>query len=88
MARVWQGGGRVGAPLDAKDSPTARGGGSYLVPGDAPSSPYFSSNQSPHTLADPKGSADIFHIYFLAMFHVFSLVCFLIYGIKRRSGHD
>merc|ERR1711924_398511 len=30
----------------------------------------------------------IFHIYFLNMFHVFSLVCFLIYGVKRRSGHD
>ena len=22
------------------------------------------------------------------MFHIFSLVCFLIYGIKSRSGHD
>ena len=22
------------------------------------------------------------------MFHVFSLVCFLIYGVKSRSGHD
>ena len=30
----------------------------------------------------------IFHIYFLDMFHVFSLVCFLIYGVKRRQGHD
>ena len=29
----------------------------------------------------------IFHIYFLAMFHIFSLVCFLIYGVKSRSGH-
>ena len=27
----------------------------------------------------------IFHIYFLDMFHVFSLVCFLIYGVKRRQ---
>ena len=27
----------------------------------------------------------IFHIYFLAMFHIFSLVCFLIYGVKRRQ---
>ena len=26
--------------------------------------------------------------YFLDMFHVFSLVCFLIYGVKSRSGHD
>ena len=32
----------------------------------------------------------IFHIYihFLDMFHVFSFVCFLIYGVKSRSGHD
>ena len=30
----------------------------------------------------------IFHIYFLNMFHIFSLVCFLIYGVKSRSGHD
>ena len=30
----------------------------------------------------------IFHIYFLDMFHVFSLVCFLIYGVTSRSGHD
>ena len=30
----------------------------------------------------------IVHIYFLDMFHIFSLVCFLIYGIKSRSGHD
>ena len=22
------------------------------------------------------------------MFHIFSLVCFLIYGVKSRSGHD
>ena len=22
------------------------------------------------------------------MFHVFSLVCFLIYGVKSKSGHD
>ena len=22
------------------------------------------------------------------MFHMFSLVCFLIYGVKSRSGHD
>ena len=29
----------------------------------------------------------IFHIYFLAMWSMFSLVCFLIYGVKRRSGH-
>ena len=28
------------------------------------------------------------YIYFLDMFHVFSLVCFLIYGVKSRSGHD
>ena len=27
----------------------------------------------------------IFHIYFLDMFHVFSLVCFLTYGVKRRQ---
>ena len=26
--------------------------------------------------------------YFLNMFHIFSLVCFLIYGVKSRSGHD
>ena len=25
------------------------------------------------------------YIYFLAMFHIFSLVCFLIYGVKRRQ---
>ena len=30
----------------------------------------------------------IFHIYFLAMWNMFSLVCFLIYGVKRKSGHD
>ena len=35
----------------------------------------------------PQGAGG-FHIYFLAMFHIFSLVCFLIYGVKRRSGHD
>ena len=28
------------------------------------------------------------HICFLDMFHVFSLVCFLIYGVKRGSGGD
>ena len=28
------------------------------------------------------------YIYFLDMFHVFSLVCFLIYGAKSRSGHE
>ena len=28
------------------------------------------------------------YIYFLDMFHVFSLVRFLIYGVKSRSGHD
>ena len=28
------------------------------------------------------------HICFLDMFHVFSLVCFLIYGVKSGSGHD
>ena len=28
------------------------------------------------------------YIYFLSMFHIFSLVCFLIYGVKSRSGHD
>ena len=27
------------------------------------------------------------HICFLDMFHVFSLVCFLIYGVKSKSGH-
>ena len=27
-------------------------------------------------------------MYFLYMFHLFSLVCFLIYGVKSRSGHD
>ena len=27
----------------------------------------------------------MFHIYFLDMFNVFSLVCFLIYGVKRRQ---
>ena len=31
---------------------------------------------------------DIFHIYFLNMFHIFSPVCFLIYEVKSRSGHD
>ena len=31
---------------------------------------------------------DLFHIDFLNMFHIFSLVCFLIYGVKSRSGHD
>ena len=30
----------------------------------------------------------IFHIYFLNMLHRCSLVCFIIYGVKRRSGHD
>ena len=30
----------------------------------------------------------ISHMYFLAMFHIFSLVCFLIYGVKSKSGHD
>ena len=30
----------------------------------------------------------IFQIYFLAMWSMFSFVCFLIYGVKRRSGHD
>ena len=28
------------------------------------------------------------YIYFLNMFHIFSLVCSLIYGVKSRSGHD
>ena len=31
---------------------------------------------------------NIFHIYFLAMWSMFSLVCSLIYGVKRTSGHD
>ena len=30
----------------------------------------------------------IFHIDFLAMFHIFSLVCLLPYGVKSKSGHD
>ena len=30
----------------------------------------------------------IFHIYFLDMFHAFSFVCFLIYGVKSRSERD
>ena len=30
----------------------------------------------------------IFHIYFLNMFRIFSLVCFLIYSVNRRFGHD
>ena len=30
----------------------------------------------------------IFHRYFLDMFHLFSLVCFLFYGVKSESGHD
>ena len=33
-------------------------------------------------------SPSIFHIYFLNMFPTFSLLCFLIYGVKSRSGHD
>ena len=34
--------------------------------------------------------SSIFHIYIyiLNMFHVFSLVCVLMYGVKSRSGHD
>ena len=28
------------------------------------------------------------YIYFLSMFHIFSLVCFLIYSVNSRSGHD
>ena len=28
------------------------------------------------------------YIYFLHMFTIFSLVCFLICGVKSRSGHD
>ena len=28
------------------------------------------------------------YIYILNMSHIFSLVCFLIYGVKSRSGHD
>ena len=31
---------------------------------------------------------NIFHIYFLNMFHICSRVCFLIYGVKSRYGHD
>ena len=30
----------------------------------------------------------IFHIYFLNMLHIFTLVCFLIYSVNSRSGHD
>ena len=30
----------------------------------------------------------IFHIYFLKMLHTISLGCFLICGVKSRSGHD
>ena len=30
----------------------------------------------------------IFHVYFLAMWSMFSLVCFLIHEVKSRSGHD
>ena len=30
----------------------------------------------------------IFHIYFLNIFHILSLVCFLLYGVKSRSGPD
>ena len=33
-------------------------------------------------------TADFIKICFLDMFHVFSLVCFLINGVKSRSGHD
>ena len=28
------------------------------------------------------------YIYFVFMFHILSFVCFLIYGVKSRSGHD
>ena len=28
------------------------------------------------------------YIYFLNVFHMFFLVCFLIYEVKSRSGHD
>ena len=28
------------------------------------------------------------YTYCLDMFHVFSFVCFLIYGVNSRSGHD
>ena len=30
----------------------------------------------------------MFHTYFLSMFHIFSLVCFLIYSVSSNSGHD
>ena len=30
----------------------------------------------------------IFHIYSLNMFHILSLVCFLVYGVKSSFGHD
>ena len=30
----------------------------------------------------------IFDIYFLNMFHIFSLMCFLIYSVNSSSGHD
>ena len=30
----------------------------------------------------------IFHRYYLDMIHILSVVCFLIYGVKSRSGHD
>ena len=28
------------------------------------------------------------YIYFLNMFHILSLVCGAIYGVKSKSGHD
>ena len=31
---------------------------------------------------------DVKDANFLDMFHIPSLVCFLIYGVKSRSGHD
>ena len=33
-------------------------------------------------------SSYIPHINFLNMFHIFSLLCFLIHGVKSSSGHD
>ena len=33
-------------------------------------------------------SVYIFHIYSLNFFHIFSLMGFLFYGVKSRSGHD
>ena len=69
------------------------GGSGGTLEGGAQSQPFKRLYKNPLRIPQGIGYLEvyipyIFHIWFLNMFHIFSLVCFLIYGVKSRSWHD